>query len=788
MRAVAVAVINTAGRDASAGRAQPAWATARPVADRHIVTTRDATSSRKRRAVSWLRVPPSLAPVTPGVPAIALVAWALAIAAIGHGMDGVIRPGILEPLLVLIALPLAIEMPRRFAIASGSARLLRALDLDPDALDTQVLHWLAGVMLLVTAGAAVAPLPGFSVTAYLVVAFAVVLFSPLSRESTLRIPRRIDLSTGLAIAIVLLGVLSALLIIRVHQPYPMLDGAGIASYGYRMDQFLQDGILRLAPGLHTPVHSAVLAPIAHLSGAEALGPMWAAPVALYLVYAFGAWHLASMILEDRRHAALAAGVALFLLAVPVFRHMHAAGMRAFVFALQPLAIALVLRVYETTRPASRDLIGALAFAAGLAALTTGVRYAAPHQLQPWLIAAIVGVGIAALLRARPRPIALFAALALLASGLTFLHAFDGPAAMAVAGALLLCRHAVGLRPRGGVVVPALVFAASALFIVQATGLITFSDPSMFSRDLLGERADAIILDYESKVTELRLGLTVPVLLILAVAAERRLFGAWTQIASTEGPKAEPIEGAVAAVAAVFFVYLLPESNSFRFVSMVVPLMAILVVAELGFWARLTAQWLRIRKEKLVVFGAVAAVLVGIGPALSQPLRRQAPPSPLTLSAYDREDLAVAGFLRSSTGRNTLIVSDPMTMFLLEGLAYRPQIAEKRAWVAISEYSTADRARLTGVRNAVFDAALTPAQSLANACTLAGRPFDAVALVLTERTAAWALNPSAPLFLTDARARVEFLAPRFAVGGTFSPAYSRDGAVVLIAHQPCGVSG
>jgi hypothetical protein len=159
-----------------------------------------------------------------------------------------------------------------------------------------------------------------------------------------------------------------------------------------------------------------------------------------------------------------------------------------------------------------------------------------------------------------------------------------------------------------------------------------------------------------------------------------------------------------------------------------------------------------------------------------------------LSAYDRDDLAVADFLRSSTGRETLIVSDPMTMFLLEGLAYRPQIAEKRAWIAISEYADIDRERLAGVRNGIFGPALTPAQSLVNACALSGRTFDAVALVLTRRTAAWVLNPAAPLFQTGVRERVEFLAPRFAGDGVFVTAYSGGGAVVLLAERPCAASG
>jgi len=746
--------------------------------------TREPEGAGTLRTPGW-----ALIHHAPGAPALALVAWALAIAALGRGMDGVLRASILEPLLVLIALPLAIELPRRVALAAGSARLLRALELDPDALDTQFLHWLTGVVLLVTGGAAMSLAPGFSIALYLIVAFAVVLISPLSRDAAVRIPRRIDAGTWAAMAIVLFGVLSALLIIRGQQPYPMLDGAGIASYGYRMNQFLEDGILRLAPGLHTPVHSAILAPIAMLSGAEPLGPMWAAPVALSLVYAFGVWHLASMILEDQRHAALAAGVALFLLALPVFRHMHAAGMRAFVFALQPVAVALALRTYEATRPSSRALICALAGAAGLAAVLTGVRYAAPYQSQPWLIALAIGAGLVTLLRIRPEPMALYGALALLASGQTFLHAFDGPAAMAVLGALLLCRHAVQLRPYGAVVVPGLVFAASSLFVIQATGLVTFPDPSMFSREVLGEsRADAIVLGFQQKAASMREGLTAPMIVILAVAAERRLFGVWTQIASAAGPSAEALEGTVATVAVVMFAYFLPESNSFRFVSMAVPLMAILAVAELGFWARLAADWLGIARPTLIVFGVVAAVLVVIGPALSLPLRRQGPSSSGTLSAYSRDDLAVAEYLRESTARDTLLVSDPMTMFLLEGLAYRPQIAEKRAWVAISEYSAADRERIMGVRDGVFDPALTPEQSLANACSLAGRPFAAVALVLTRRTAAWVQTPSAPVFLTSGGAPIEPIAARFSGGDTFDDAYIRDGAVVLIADRPCGVPG
>ncbi len=727
-------------------------------------------------SVGWLPAPRRLL----------LPAFALALTALARALDGVVADATREGLVCLLALPLFVELPRQVALAGGSARLHRAAGIDPLTFESQALHWLAGTLLIVTAGAALSPLPLFHPALFVALLLVFVVCSPYTGDAPAWQLFRAFAPRWTFLLVPLLA-LAPLLVIRTHQPYPMLDGFGIASYAYRMQQFLQDGIIRLAPGLHTPVHSAVFGPFAWLFETHPLGPMWAAPVALYLVFSFGMWRLARLVLQDDVLALLAAGVAPFLLSVPTFQHMHAAGMGAFVFAIQPLIIAFALQTYETTAPRTRDVVRAVAFAAVLSAALMVVRYAAPYQVQPALVALLAAVALAVLARVRWEPRALFAGLAISAAGLTFLHAFAGPAAMALIGGLLLVRHLIETPRYRRIIVPSFVVAAVALFLVQQAGIITFSDPSAISRVLLGAgRANAITLDYSAKADLLRDSMSLSVILVLAVAAERRLFGRWTSITVAEGPTALTRDAIVAIVAASLFVYFLPESNSFRFVGFTIPLIAILLVSEIAYWAQVVTNWIRpAPRGHVAAMLLCAAILAAMAPSLSAPLRNQVPPSPRSLSAYDGEDLRVAAWLADNTTAETIIVSDPLTMFMLEGLACRPQIAETRRWIAISEYSAEDRARLWLLHPAVFHLDLEPNQVLTGICRLTSdRTFERIALVVHERTAGWAEAGLLP-FLTGPPRDVEPFIARLTSDGTFAVAHRTSRSVILVPSERQG---
>ena len=134
----------------------------------------------------------------------------------------------------------------------------------------------------------------------------------------------------------------------------------------------------------------------------------------------------------------------------------------------------------------------------------------------------------------------------------------------------------------------------------------------------------------------------------------------------------------------------------------------------------------------------------------------------------------------------------MTMFLTQGLTLNPQVAQKRAWVAQSEYTLDDQERLYSVSQIVFGAPSTMAAREAMASLTEGHPGSA--LVISTRTLTWLLNPDS-LFL---RARpVDMLlereplesfcgyrefAPcpaRFLDSEEFSLVYSRGNVAILV---------
>ena len=344
------------------------------------------------------------------------------------------------------------------------------------------------------------------------------------------------------------------------------------------------------------------------------------------------------------------------------------------------------------------------------------------------------------------------------------------------------------------IIAAGAFGLTVLFIAsRATGIVSFGDESAITRFLLGsDRADATDIPFERKLYLLQAGLSYPIVAILALASVRNLLK----------PTATSL-AALMVISLATFVYFLPESGMHRLIGPVIPLFGLVVVLEIAWWARmiLSLNWL----AKVPLGASALAVVAGIAltPAIASSLSTQLElptKAGLPYPDLDRDfsnitpgEFAASRWIDETIPQSWAVVSDPLTMFFMEGLTFNPQVAIKRAWVSESEYSEEDRLRLRSLASEVFNAptveeALEKVESLTAA-------HPGYVLVISQRTIDWILAPDVLFRRAKPRSQsilepeglrsicgyyeLEPCPERFFSSPLLSEIYRQDGVVVLV---------
>jgi hypothetical protein len=339
----------------------------------------------------------------------------------------------------------------------------------------------------------------------------------------------------------------------------------------------------------------------------------------------------------------------------------------------------------------------------------------------------------------------------------------------------------------------------AFIALQASGVVAFDDPSTLSRLFLGSgRANAIPIPFDDKLELFVDGLPYVMLALVALSAVRLLV--W--------PHAVHL-AATATVALAVFVYFLPESGLARVLGPAIPFIGLGMALELH-WLASHLLALRWKQGRALWSGAlVVAALVALTPTLTSPLRTQMGlssqlgfPVPRTkddFSNITEAEYAASQWIAEHAPPDWAIISDPATMYFMEGLTLHPQVAQKRAWVAESEYSVEDRDRLHSLDATVFRAP-TMDEAVARMEFLT-RDHPGFVLVISDRTLDWFLNPEDLFRLTKPAQRlqldvepldslcgyydIEPCLSRFFTGEPFSTVYGGRGVTVLVLSDRLG---
>ena len=705
----------------------------------------------------------------------------------------------------ILALPLLVILPRQIGVLARP--LLRSLTAGASgtlgAVEQYVVTWLTGIWLLVLGLIVFTGVIGVpaAVATGAVLAIATASSCYYGVQAILGQGQKIEwreLSLAGAwpavAALVLVSV--PLVLVRLNQPYPLQVGWGLFGYSYRILQFVKGDHIALVAGLHTPIHAGLFGVAALAADAEVAGLIWAAPLLLYLTYGLGVYLFARALLRDSPLSLLALWVAAWVLSLTTFQHLHAVGMRGVLLAVWPWVLLVLYRQLPALEGRwQRQAAHALVSLAAVFAVIV-VRSMLPSDAQVWGLLALAGL-FAGLLPALPRDlrqsIGIFT---LLGATLTFFHAVEGPMffGLGVGFLVVLAWRPVSWQFRA--LLAAGYVIAVGFILLQVIDVITFDDPSMISRVLLGsDRADAIPIPFDSKMNVFKEGMTYPIMGILAFSALRSLI--W--------PNSIHL-ASMAAVAAATVLFFLPESGLHRTLGPSIPFIGVVIALEVAWIAQ---RLLKVRWSSAPAWatGALAlAALIALTPTLTSSLSSQlglssrlgfpVPKTDREFSSILSQEYRAGEWIAENIPADWAIVSDPATMFVMEGMTFHPQVIEKRRWVAESEYRKEDQERLRSVFALVFGAP-TEQQTLEGMSSLT-QGHEGAVLIFSNRTLMWLADPSnlfalgRPLeFLMEREPIQSFCGSRnmsvcpwpLLESPLFTVVYNQEGIAVLVAsHQ------
>lgn len=693
----------------------------------------------------------------------------------------------------IIAMPLLVLIPRSMGLFA--TRAIASWGLTRPSVERFVAEWLLGVVFLILAATLLTGIANVPAEATAVVILVIASSGVLMKigESDAPAGDRASMIRDSWPYLLSLGLIAApLILIRSSQPYPLQVGWGLFSFSFRTLQFTETDHIAIAPGLHTPIHASILGITSIATGVTPDALIWAAPILLFVSFGLGMVVLARRLTDSNLVALGTLWIALWVVSLTTFQHLHGVGMRGVMLALWPWMLLLLLRA----KPQAVDLkVGTwipIALAGATLATVGLIRWFFPESAQIWSILVVIGV-VGVVLHYVPAELRKDAGLLMAVAGaMTFIHIIEGPMffAMGMLFVLLLPLKVGQSRMRmiigGG-------YAVVVLFILaQVAGVLEFDDASTISRALLGDaRADAIPIPFDEKFSLFERAFTYTILALLGLSAVRLL--RWP----------EPVHVAsIATVSFAIFLYFVPESGLHRVIGPVIPFIALSIAMELWWLGKRVAGW-RWKAPPPWAVGALMIVgLIAITPHLTSPLRMQmltdsllgfpSSSSSRHFSNITRGEYRAAVWIGENIPNDWAVVSDPTTMFVIQGLTLQPQVAEKRAWVAESEYTVSDQERLRSLRAEVFEAP-TVAAALEKIESLTAANTGSV-LVISHRTLDWVLDSSSLFRLSKPRGGAsqegdlfqslcensrEHCLTRFLESDLFSAVYNEGGVAVLV---------
>ena len=591
-------------------------------------------------------------------------------------------------------------------IGAAALRLLGFLHGAPtlDGVSRALVDWLAGSLIVVTLavglhlGEQAMVLQRFG---FVTLALATISAAALFRYGARPLGMRFNVAALLALAGAILLAMTPKLVAAQATPFPLLSDNFLDAFHFAQPalRLVDHGYLELDNVSHPPALVVLLASLVQLYDAEPLSIMWMAPFLLFAAFATGLVLWAHAVSRRWTTGLLVTAVGLFILTGNDAFSGTPLALRSnrVLFTLFPLALYLTHRLVSTDAASRRSKVEALLALQGVIGVlfvamnSVGVEARIPVMLA---VAAVLGLALHLVNTLRWRWPGMPALFAIIVAFQLF-HVFEGPVyltAMIIYGLALTLR---GSRFEE-TVAAGFCAAVGGWFVVQYTGIVSYPQDFSLSSAVFGFWYENVSIDFAARVALLDSVLSPVVIGLL-------LLGALACLTGRAGAAGRAI--AISA-AAMFFVYLLPDTFAYRTNKAMVPFLAFLVVAGaggIGSVIRQVNRRLNIDRplvQEAVQIGLVAAAL----PALMMPFLNHATsvlPGDTHKSVISDVEYRLGDWFEENTGENIRIISDYQTMLVLSSLSNKVSISERR--YLDSEMSEAGREQMAFIKGEVLGA-------------------------------------------------------------------------------------
>jgi len=521
----------------------------------------------------------------------------------------------------------------------------------------------------------------------------------------------------LVLIIIAIGI-SATLFFRIYEPFPTYMTAEFVHFGKSL-QIIDDlGNLKIVEKSYFVIYYANQSVASFLFNVHPLSIVWVLPFLQSIFVASGIFALGMLLFKKTIPSLIAAFISMWVLGgAPVQNNPYVFSNGTIQYAIFILTLYLITKNFQKSKIQfnNRSILVTLLICAILPALIFIQRLAVgSDSIIATLFIPLLPYTLIIYKRNELLSGGKFQFALILLTAFTFMamiHPFVSPLfillSIVYTGLLVLVmRNGKSIHRRIRWIIPTAIILASILFyVVQATGLLEFSDHFMLSKHLFGSIYQGVTLadnSFDDKVDYINKGATQ------AVLASFLLGGSMMYLYSFRGQR---IYMPVVTLCAIsFLIYYLPEGWFIRsrFLVVLVSLVIaggstiIIKLCENAFY-KLARFHGNIAFVKFMSAVIVLIIFVPILYGSTIPFRNtidSVVAQKQIFSSFDPYEYDGGKWLRQNMPHDTLVVSDPYTINLMTELSdLKPPY--ERKWVEQNEYSQKSLQTMSDIRSKFF---------------------------------------------------------------------------------------
>jgi len=469
------------------------------------------------------------------------------------------------------------------------------------------------------------------------------------------------------------------ILVKLRQPFPLLASYGILNYNFNTLRFINSTIV-LSPEKHIPTISSLVGSLSLIFNINPIYIYSTASIFLYPIFSFGVYLFSYKVTNNKFISILSSFLCVWLMSLQIFKHLHAFIPRSILLAIFPYVLyALYLFLTKNVR-SRHHKVNYILLILSLNIVVT-LLFIAKIKLDgiPMAISLIViGMLVFTLLVYinKTNLNLFFIFLLILSVGLSFsiINLFESMLYMIIINFILLYYAFI----KRNIKLIYILFITILFFIVlQKLGYLNFRDNLILSKVIFGDKYYGTFVDinFENKFIELIKANTkfVTYFYITALVILSILYKKYKKIAVI-----------TFLSNLTLLIFFLPEGHFHRIMGPHTIFMSI-IISYFIFINTYNNKYNKILRALLLL-----TILLGVISNAVIPLQKQIMGNS-PFSWFSKDDVVAAEILDNlgNINSNIVVVSDPYTMFVLQGLTGIKTPFSTRAWVMEEEYPEED---------------------------------------------------------------------------------------------------